>query len=122
MQPKNITIKTEKLTIAENEAENVTCVIYRVKPYPQDVYLIVEGNPTQHKDAVVPIDEHRNAAIIEMVVLMTFTKSDNGMKMRCDVAWGENDNIYSSDNVTLNITCKYILRYPMSARSYCYCI
>ena len=112
VKPNNITITTEKNIITENTEENVTCDIYRVKPAPVDVYVTVEGSSTQQYGGNLDkIEEERNAAVLKMVVWITFTKSDNGKRMKCNVLWGEEDSAetYESDIMTLNITCEYYL-------------
>ena len=108
VSPKNTHLVVEEIISVETEAE-VRCVIHRVTPPPVDIYIAVEGNSTQHRGEVKKIGEERNAAILEMVALATFTKTYNCMQMRCYVLWGQEDNkqIYESDDVQLNITCEY---------------
>ena len=117
VQPKNITIITEKGTIAANEEEELKCVIYRVKPQPEDIYVSVEDSDYgPYRGDWNQVNTVRNAAVIEMTLFVIFTEADNGMTMRCNVVWGDNVQEYTSEDMPLNITCEYYLRYPMGWR------
>ena len=92
--------------VNEDEDTVVTCVIDRVKPEPEKMYITKDGDSSKYSKAFVQTVNIDRTHHIEMTVDMKFMRVDNGLKMRCHVDWNNEIEEYRSQDLTLNVQCE----------------
>ena len=104
--PHDVTI-TLPSPLIDNKVSTVTCTVSASPISDVTLYIVREG----HADVEATKPESPIETPLSKSADVIFSKTDNGKKIKCVARWSYDSKDYSSLQQTMDVHCKYILRY-----------